>query len=135
MNTLVIKAICRRIEARYGSNRLAAIAADVSGGVWSNYCSDDHPETTIPLHRLFLVANAEERAIFAKLLMGEEYDAPECVETEAQETTEAAAEMQKVVRILKKDGLTPRDRKIIRQHGLAVQEQAADVIRAAGAHA
>lgn len=133
MNALVVKALCRRIEARYGSNRAAAIAAGVSGGVWSNYCSDDHPDTTIPFHRLMTMANAAERQAFADLLTGEDVPTPADLMSEAYETTESAAELQRITRQASLDGkITPLERRQIREKAIEVQAQAADVLKAVG---
>lgn len=129
MNSLVVKAICRRIEARYGSNRAAAKAADVSPGVWSNYCSDDHPETTIPFHRILFIANAAERKAFAELLLGAEDRDPGDLVTEASEVTESAAELQQAARSAGQDHkITPFEKKALRQMALGVQAQTRDVI-------
>jgi hypothetical protein len=134
MNSLVIKAICRRIEDRYGSNKKAAVAADVSGGVWSNYCSDEHPDTTIPVHRFLLCANAAERAALAKLLLDEGDTAPPCVLTETSEAFEAAGALHKKVRLATADGKpTLNEKREIREEALEVQGHLADVIKAAGA--
>lgn len=133
MSALVVKAICRRIQTRYGSNANAAMAADVSPGVWSNYCSDDHPDTTIPFHRLLMVANATERAAFAKLLAGEPSPPPADLLNEAGETVETAADLHKVVREATKDGVvTPLERKSIRGAALTVIAEATEVLAAAG---
>lgn len=135
-DALVIKAICRRIQARYGSNHLAAVAADVSPGVWSNYCSDDHPDTTIPMHRVKLVANRAERRALADLLIGDEQDKPACIITEASEATEVAAELQHAVRTARADGdLTPRERKELRGRALHLIAEAGDVVAALDADA
>lgn len=91
---MLIKALCRRIEERYGSGKAAAFAANVSAGVWSQYCSDDHPDTTIPFHRIRYVANASERAAFAALLLDGDEPAPGSLRDETAEATEAAARLQ-----------------------------------------
>lgn len=131
MSALVVKAICRRIEARYGSNRNAALAAGVSGGVWSNYCSDDQPDTTIPFHRLLLVADTAEKAAFMALLQGEAGPPPAALMTEAAETTEKSAEMQGAVRAAIADGkVTNLEARRIRDLALQVQADAGDVIAA-----
>lgn len=96
--TMLIKALCRRIEARYGSGKAAAFAANVSPGVWSQYCSDDHPETTISFHRVRLVANASERAAFAAILLDGDDPAPGNLRDETSEATEAAARFQSEAR-------------------------------------
>lgn len=102
----LIKALCRRIEARYGSGKAAAFAAEVSAGVWSQYCSDDHPDTTIPFHRIRYLANASERAAFAALLVDGDEPAPGSLATEAAEATEAAANLQSSARQAG-DNITP----------------------------
>lgn len=133
MNSLVIKALCRRIEARYGSNRATAIAADVSPGVWSNYCSDEHPETTIPFHRLLLVANAAERKAFAGLLMTDEAAAAADLLTEACEVGEAGIDLQRVAREVAADGVVSlSERRRVRERALEVKAQADDVLRIVG---
>jgi hypothetical protein len=132
-NSHVIKSICRRIEDRFGSGKAAAMAAGVSAGVWSNYCSDEpqHVDTTIPFHRVFFVANASERAQLAALLVGDGGPAPADILTEAAETTEAAADLQHAVRTAEQDGkLTRLETRVIRAKALAVQAEAGDVIRA-----
>jgi hypothetical protein len=128
MNSLVVKAICRRIEDRYGSNRAVALAAGVSGGVWSNYASDDHPDTTIPFHRLLLIANAAERKAFADLLLGEQDRDPGDLVTETAEVTEAAAELQAAARNVGR--ITPFSKRALRQMAVGVQAQAAEAVAA-----
>lgn len=133
MNSLVVKALCRRIEARYGSNRAAAIAADVSPGVWSNYCSDEHPDTTIPFHRLLLAANASERRAFASLLAEDSATIAADLLTEACEVGEAGVDLQRAVRAAIADGkVTPLEQRRLRDHALEVKAQADDVIRLCG---
>ena len=133
MSALVIKAICRRITKRYGSNANAAMAADVTPGVWSTYCSDDHPEITIPFHRLLIVANAAEKEAFARLLLGGEQPPPADVLNEAGETVETAADLHKLVREAARDGvLTPLERKAIRGAALTVVAEASEVMAAVG---
>lgn len=130
-NSLVIKSICRRIEDRFGSGKAAAMAAGVTAGVWSNYVSDDHPDTTIPFHRVFFVANASERAQLAALLIGEDAPPPRSLLTEASETVEAAADMHRAARLATEDGkITRLEGRVIRAKAVAVQAEAADVIRA-----
>lgn len=91
---MLVKALCRRIEARYGSGKAAAFAANVSAGVWSQYCSDDHPDITISFGRIRLVANASERAAFAALLLDVDEGPVGALSTEVAEATEAAALLQ-----------------------------------------
>ena len=130
MSVPVIKALCRRIEQRLGNGRLAAAAAGVSAGVWSGYCSDDHADITIPLHRLMTIASAQERAAFADLLRGGEGRQLSDLLTEAAETVEEAAELQALVREAIRDGaLSPNEKKRIRAKALGVKAQAEDVIR------
>jgi hypothetical protein len=118
----VIKAICRRIEDRYGSNRLAAMAANVSPGVWSNYCSDEHPETTIPMHRVKLVANAAERKAFADLLLtGENAGADDVL----NEACEAVAD---VADVLKRANEAARDGRITRREAKEIRDSASQGI-------
>lgn len=133
MNSLVVKAICKRIEARYGSGRAAAIAADVTPGVWSTYCSDDHPDTTIPFHRLLLVANGAERAAFASLLVTDEQRVAADLVAEACEVGESGVDLQRLVREVAADGrVTPLEARRVRERALEVQAQAGDVLRLVG---
>lgn len=92
--SMLVKALCRRIEERYGSGKAAAFAANVSAGVWSQYCSDDHPDITISFGRIRQVANASERAAFAALLLDGDEGPPGALATEVAEATEAAALLQ-----------------------------------------
>lgn len=133
MSVPVIKAICRGIEERMGSGKRAALAAGVSGGLWSQYCSDEHPTITIPVHRLLVVANAEERRSIASLFSGD--DAQECADLldEASELTEGAAELQALVRRAVSDGkVTPLERRRIREKALSVRGDAEDVLHGVG---
>ena len=136
MNVAVIKALTRRIQVRFGSNAAAATAAGVQASVWSDYCSDAKPTITIPFHRLLEIATPEERRAFADVLLdGEDADRG-CLATEASEATEAAADLQRTVRLATADGeLTPREARSIVDQALNVQAQAADVIRLAGRRA
>lgn len=130
MSVPVIKAICRRIEARMGGGKFAALAAGVSGALWSQYCSGDHPTITIPVHRLLEIAEGDERAAIAALFMGE--DAQTCADLmgEAAELTEGAAELQKLVREAVADGkVTPLEGRRIREKALQVRSDAEDVLQ------
>lgn len=133
MSVPVIKALTLRIRKRIGTNAETAIAADVSGGQWSNYEAENCPTTTIPVHRFIAVSNdAEKQALIDLLQVSMAGDgAPECANTEAGETTEAAADLQRTVRAAVADGnLTPLERKSITEQALAVKLNADDVIRA-----
>lgn len=135
MSVAVIKAITRRIRLRYGSAELAAQGAGLANkGAWSLYESDEHPETTIPIHRFLQVANASEKAAMASLFKRDDMEPPECALTAASETTERSAEMQRCVREALADGtLTVLERREITRKALEVKSQAADVIAAVGA--
>lgn len=131
MSVHVIKAITRRIRLRMGSTANAAAAAGVSPGVFSHYENDDHPDTTIPLHRFLMAANADERAALIAVLEGEDKPCTADAMTEAGETTEASADLQRMVREAMKDGkITPFEARPIVRKALEVQQQAADVISA-----
>lgn len=133
MDSLVVKALCRRIRDRYGSNEKAALAAGVTGGVFSGYCSDEHPDTTIPFHRLLLIANGPERQAFSTLLLGDEAALAADLLTEACEVGEAGIDLQRAAREAVADGkLTPLERRRLRDGALEVQAQAADVLRLVG---
>lgn len=134
MSVAVIKAITRRIRLRYGSAELAAAGAGLANkGAWSLYESDEHPETTIPIHRFLSVANAAEKAAMAALFRGGDMDPPACLNTEAGETTETAAELQKMARLATEDGkITPLEARALTRKALEVQAQAADVIASVG---
>lgn len=132
MNVAVIKALTRRIEDRYGSNRLASIAAGVQPSVWSNYASDEHPTATIPFGRLLMVANDEERAAFAELLLGERDVPVGDLICEASEITEGAANLQRTVRLAAADNvINRREAREIVSQALAVKAECEDVIRLA----
>jgi len=132
MSVPVIKAICRRIESRMGGGRNAALAAGISGGLWSQYCSDEHPTITIPTHRLLDIAAGDERRAIASLFDGGDCESCDDLLTEASEVTEGAAELQAMVRRAAADGvITPRERKQIRAKALAVVADADDVVRGA----
>lgn len=134
MSVPVIKAITKQIRLRMGSSENAAIAAGLSNkGAWSLYESDNHPETTLPLHRFLMVANAEEKAAVIRLLTGGDDAAPICLNTEASETTEASADMQRAVREAQADGVvTPLEQSRIRAAALRVQAEAQDVLTGVG---
>ena len=132
MNAAVIKALCRRIEDRYGSNRAVAIAAGVQPSVWSAYVDDAKPTCTIPFGRLLIVANADERAAFAELLTGPVETPPGDLCSEASDLTEAAATLQHDVRLATRDGVvTPRAARAILGEALQVRHEVDDVIRLA----
>lgn len=130
MSIPAIKSLTKRIRKRHGSSEAAAVAAGLSNkGAWSLYESENHPETTLPLHRFLMVANAEERALFARL-MADEDDGPEDLMTAASETTEASADMQRAVREATADGVvTPLERSSIRAAAMKVMAVADDVLR------
>ena len=133
MSVPVIKALTLRIRKRIGTNAETAIAADVSGGQWSNYEAENCPTTTIPVHRFIAVSNdAEKQALIDLLRLTMEGDAaPDCANTEASETTEAAADLQRAVREALRDGtLTPMERRTITEQAMSVKANADDVIQA-----
>lgn len=130
MSVPVIKALCRRIEARLGGGKYAALAANVTPGVWSNYVSDEHPDTTIPFHRLLVVADAQEKAAFAELLTGEDAGAIESLLTESLEASEATVELQRAVREATADGdLTEAERRRLLPLAMKARAEVDDVIR------
>jgi hypothetical protein len=132
MSAHVIKAICRRIERRMGGGRHAALAAGVSGGLWSQYCSEEHPTITIPVHRLLDIAAGDERRAVAALFGGDDGRACEDILTEASEVTEAAAALQAAVRRAVADGrMSPRERREIRDQALALAGEVDDVLKGA----
>lgn len=133
MSVPVIKAITRKIRERMGGAENAAIAAGLSNkGKWSLYESDNHPETTLPLHRFIQVANAAEKAAIIRLLQTDDDGAPVSLTTEAAETTEAAADLQRTVREAEADGVvTPLERQQIRGKALRVQAEAGHVLNGA----
>lgn len=131
MSVPVIKALTKRIRKRIGTNAEAALAADVSGGVWSHYESEEHPSTTLPLHRFLMVANRAERQVLIDLLALEDDARPNCATTEASEATEAAADLQRTVRQAMADGMiTPFETREIVAKAMDVKAQADDVIQA-----
>jgi hypothetical protein len=133
MSVPVIKAITRQLRHRMGGTENAAIAAGLSNkGKWSLYESENHPDTTLPLHRFLLVADADARAALIRLLEGETEPAPTDLNTEAGETTEASADMQRTVREAQADGvITPFEKQQIRAAALRVHDEADDVMRGA----
>lgn len=129
----VIKALCQQIERRYGAGKDAALVARVSPGVWSQYCSDapQNADITIPFGRLLMVANTAEKLLFAQLLLDSDPgDEPTGdLLTEAQEATEAAADLQHDVREFRRAGpLTPARKAAIRSKAAALLKEGADVI-------
>lgn len=134
MSVPVIKAITRRIRMRYGSSELAAQAAGLSNkGAWSLYESPDHPETTIPIHRLLIVAEGDERRAIAALFTDEPVALSADLNTEASETIESAAELGKMVRLAAVDGVvTETEARPIRAKALETIAQAGDVLKALG---
>ncbi|RZJ46269.1 MAG: hypothetical protein EON87_05240 [Brevundimonas sp.] len=133
MSSPVIKAICRRIESRMGGGKNAALAAGVSGGLWSQYCSDEHPTITIPTHRLLEIAAGDERRAIASLFTDEEQELVNDLVSEASEVTEGAAELQGIVRLAAADGkLTLNERRRIREKALQVRSDADDVLKGVG---
>lgn len=129
MSVPVIKAICRRIEARMGGGKNAALAAGVSGGLWSQYCSGEHPTITIPVHRLLEIAEGDERAAIASLFTGEAAQARADLLTDTMEATEAAARVMGTVRLATADGeITENEKRRIRAEALEARAQIEDVI-------
>lgn len=132
MKVAVVKALCRRIEDRYGSNRFAAIAAGVSPSVWSDYCNDDKPTCTIPFGRLLMVANAEERVAFAELLTEATDCPPGDLACAAIEAAEGGVGLNRTVRLAVADGtITPREAREIVREGVAEKARLDRVIRLA----
>lgn len=129
MSVPVIKAICRRIEARMGGGKNAALAAGVSGGLWSQYCSGEHPTITIPVHRLLEIAEGDERAAIASLFACEAAQARADLLTDTMEATEAAARVMGTVRLATADGeITENEKRRIRAEALEARAQIEDVI-------
>jgi hypothetical protein len=134
MSVPVIKAICRRIEARMGGGRNAALAAGISGGLWSQYCSDEHPTITIPVHRLLEIASGDERRAIAALFAGDEAEACDgsALLNEGGEAVEVAAELHGLIRRANADGvITPRERREIRAKALEARAEVDDVLKGA----
>ncbi|HYC66668.1 hypothetical protein [Brevundimonas sp.] len=133
MSVHVIKAITRRIRLRMGSTANAAMAAGVSPGVFSHYENDDHPDTTIPLHRFLMAANAEEREALIELLKGDTGAPRADLGTEASETIESAVDMGRMIRLATADGkVTETEARPIRAKALETIAQAGDVLKALG---
>lgn len=133
MGVPVIKAICRRIEARMGGGKNAALAAGVSGGLWSQYCSGEHPTITIPVHRLLEIAEGDERRAIASLFSGDEAQVAADLMGETMEATEAVARVQSMVRLAAKDGvITENEARPIRAAALEARAQIDDVIQGVG---
>jgi len=133
MSVPVIKAITRRIRLRMGSTANAAMAAGVSPGVFSHYENDDHPDTTIPLHRFVMAANAEEREALIELLKGDGLASRADIGTEASETIESAVDMGRLIRLATADGVvTETEARPIRAKALETIAQAGDVLKALG---
>lgn len=133
MSVPVIKAICRRIEARMGSGKNAALAAGVSGGLWSQYCSDEYPTITIPVHRLLDIAAGDERSALASLFTGDDQSEINDLLTEGCELAEGGVELQGMIRLAAADGkLTPNERRKIREKALQVRADADDVLQGVG---
>lgn len=129
----VIKALCQQIERRYGSGKDAALVARISPGVWSQYCSDapQNADITIPFGRLLMVANTTERFLFAQLLLdgGADNEPTGDLLEEAQEVTEAAADLQHDVREFRRAGpLTPARKAALRSKAATLLKEGADVI-------
>ena len=132
MKVAVVKALTRRIEDRYGSNRLAALAASVSPSVWSDYCNDDKPTCSIPFGRLLMVANADERAAFAELLTGAGECPPGDLACAAMDAAEGGVRLQSFVRVAASDGVvTPREARAIVSEALDERSRLDRVIRLA----
>ena len=132
MSVPVIKAICRRIEQRMGSGKNAALAANVSGGLWSQYCSDEHPTITIPVHRLLEIAAGDERKAIASLFSDDDGASGLDLLDEASDLTEGAAELQGMVRRAVSDGkVTPLELRRIREKALDVRGEVEDVLQVA----
>lgn len=134
MSTPVIKAITKRIRLRYGSTEAAATAAGVSSGVWSGYENADKPETTIPLGRLLdMSLNGDERRAIAALFASDDDGSVQDAVDEAAEATEAAAGVQRMVRLAAKDGvITEAEARPIRAAVLEAQAQLDDVLQSVG---
>lgn len=132
MSVPVIKAICRRIEARMGGGKNAALAAGVSGALWSQYCSGEHPTVTIPVHRLLEIAEGDERRAVASLFSDDGAEEAADLLNEAGEMVEGAAELHGLVRKAIADGkVTPLERRRIREKALSVRAEVDDVLMGA----
>ncbi|WP_312128123.1 hypothetical protein [Brevundimonas sp.] len=131
MSTSTIKSITRRIRMRIGSNEEAAKSAGVSPGVWSHYESADKSDTTIPLHRLVMMPlTAAERREIMDLFVEHDDAIVECLMEEASEATEAAAELQGLVRLATRDGkVTETEARRIRDAAMTAKAQINDVLK------
>lgn len=133
MSVPVIKAICRRIEARMGGGKNAALAAGISGALWSQYCSGEHPTVTIPIHRLLVIAEGDERSAIASLFTTDAAQAAANLMSEAMEATEAVVKVQSMVRLATLDGeVTENEARPLRLAVLDGQKQLDDVLRGLG---
>lgn len=134
MTIAVIKALTKRIRIRMGSTDAAARAADVSPGVWSGYENADKPETTIPIGRLLSLAlTAAERREIVELFTEPDDNAVTDLMDEAGEATEAAANVQSMVRLAAKDGqITEAEARRIRAAALEAKAQMDDVLKGVG---
>ena len=135
MSTQLIKTLTKRIRIRIGSNEAAARSAGVSPGVWSHYESADHPDTSIPLHRLAAMPlTAAERREIIDLFSEPEDMAVVDLMTEASEATEAAASLQGMIRLASKDGkITEAEARRIRDAALQAKAEINDVLNGVGA--
>lgn len=66
-----IKAICHELADTFGHKRMAD-AAGVNASTWSGYCNYEMPDTTIPLHRMFLVQRKLGRRDFTAAIVEED---------------------------------------------------------------
>lgn len=131
MSVAVIKQLCRRIERRLGGGKYAAPLAGVTAGVWSNYVSEDHPDTTIPMHRLLMVANAEELALFGEVMTGQFAGAEADLPTEAAELVEGAAALMAVIRRAGRDKVySETEKRRIRAMAIELLPELQDIIKA-----
>lgn len=62
-----IKAICHELGDLF-THKAVAEKAGVSPSVWSDYCNYDKPDTTLPLHRMFLVEDKLGRLDFTNAI-------------------------------------------------------------------
>lgn len=69
MNAHLIKAICHQLAEELGSHKTVASLAGVAPSVWSDYCSFDKPDTTIPLHRAMAIQEKTGRRDFTRALV------------------------------------------------------------------
>lgn len=132
MSVPVIKAITKRIRLRHGTTEAAAAAAGVVPSAWSGYENADKPDTTIPLGRLLAMAlTSDEKRAIAGLFACDDDEAG-CVMEEASEATEAAANVQRLVRLARQpDGsIAETDARPIRAAALEAKAQMNDVLKA-----